>query len=286
MCLVGGHGVDLASFPQPFLQPGCQEDLDDFLRPAQLQQHVSSLLVAIARGVDDFLDGLGQGGRGTEVEGAVNSASYLRAAYYSGRSAQRHIFSKWQRRPKRGRIVKLLNEVPDTGEMVEKAASATARMRWIPSKHVIVIASAVAVTAAVVTGVVVHKVKQQAERSMTLPECVQHFSASWDRYRDAIGNRTLDAEIIDKLISDFDAVRQYSEEHGSNKLDLRTEQGKSLVKFVAGYTSKLAEVNNVDLSDLQNQTQEEQQVRDPGNDVVVDLRRNLAVHRKIFGDAA
>jgi hypothetical protein len=183
------------------------------------------------------------------------------------------------------KFVKLLNEVPDTGEMVEKVADATVRMKWMPSKPVIIITS-VAVTVAVVTGVVVHTVKKQAQRNMVMPECVKDFNASWGKYLDAIRERRLDVEIIDQLISDFDAVRGYSDDHGSSiTLDLSTKQGEPLV-FVADYTRKLAEANSVDLSDLQNQEQEQEQSRDPGNDVVVDLRRNLAVQRKIFGDAA
>lgn len=180
-----------------------------------------------------------------------------------------------------GRIFKLLDEVPDTGEMLEKVADATARTKWMPSKPVVIITT-VAVAAAVATGVVVHQVKKQAQRSMAMPECVKNFSRSWDRYRDAIRDRSLDLEIIDQLIFDFDAVMQYSEGHDSSStLDLSTKQGESLVDFVADYTSELAEANGVDLSDLQNQ-----ESKIPGNDVVVDLRRNLAVQRKIFGDAA
>lgn len=187
-----------------------------------------------------------------------------------------------------GQIVAHLDEVPDTSEMVEKVADAAARMKWIPSKRVIIIASAVAVTAALVTGGVVHTVKKQAQRKMAMPECVSNFGASWDRYQDAIRERRLDVEIIDKLISDFDVVRQYSEEHGSRTLDLSTEQGKSLVNFVADYTSKLADANSVDLSELreQAQAQEPGQPQAAASDAVVDMRRNLAVQRKIFGDAA
>lgn len=187
-----------------------------------------------------------------------------------------------------GQIVAQLDEVPDTGEMVEKVADAVARTKWIPSKRVIIIASAVAVTAALVTGGVVHQVKKQAQRNMAMPECVRNFESSWDSYRNAIREQSLDAEIIDKLISDFDVVRQYSEEYGSSTLDLSTEQGKSLVNFVADYTSKLAEANSVDLSDLPKQAQKQEpgQPQAAGNDAVVDLRRNLVVQRKIFGDAA
>lgn len=185
-----------------------------------------------------------------------------------------------------GQIVALLDEVPDTSEMVEKVADAAARMKWIPSKRVIIIASAAAVTAALVTGGVLYTVKNQAQRNMTMPECVRNFGASWERYREAIREGRLDAEIIDKLISDFDVVRQYSEEHGSSTLDLSTEQGISLVNFVADYTNKLAEANSVDLSEFQEQAQEPGQSQDAGSEAFVDLRRNLVVQRKIFGDAA
>ncbi|KAA0977178.1 hypothetical protein FQ154_09790 [Paeniglutamicibacter gangotriensis] len=185
-------------------------------------------------------------------------------------------------------IVKHLKEVPDTSKMVEKAASATAPMKWTPSKPAIII-SAVVVTAVAVTGVVVHKVKKQAERNLAMPECVRNFGASWDRYREAIRDRCLDVEIIDQLIYDFDALLQYAEEHGSSALDLSTEQGTSLANFVADYTSDLADVNSVDLAELRKQKEQEQQQKpsqDAGNDAVVDLRRNLVAQREIFGDAA
>lgn len=178
-------------------------------------------------------------------------------------------------------IVKHLQEVPDTGEAVEKVASAAARFRGLPRKPVII--TTVAVTAVAVTGVVVlQQVKKRAERNMAMPECVRTFGASWDRYRAAIREKCLDVEIIDQLISDFDAVRQYSEEHGAT-LDFSQGQGQSVVKFVAEYTSKLADANGMDLSELPEQAQSQEPGR---NEAVVDLRRNLTVQRKIFSDAA
>lgn len=178
-------------------------------------------------------------------------------------------------------IVKHLKEVPDVGETAEKVASAATRFRGLPGKPVII--TTVAVTAVAVTGVVaLQQVKKRAERNMATPECVRTFEASWDRYRAAIREKCLDVEIIDQLISDFDAVRQYSEEHGAT-LDLSQGQGKSVVKFVAEYTSKLADANSMDLSELREQTQ----AQEPGrHEAVVELRRNLTVQRKIFGEAA
>ncbi|MDD1477931.1 hypothetical protein [Arthrobacter sp. H16F315] len=184
-------------------------------------------------------------------------------------------------------IVKHLKEVPDTRETVENVASATARFRGLPRKPVII--TAVVATAVAVTGVVVlQQVKKHAERNMFMPECVETFGASWDRYREAIRDQCLDVKIIDQLISDFDAVRQCSEEHGSTTLDFSQGQGKSVVKFVADYTSKLADANSVVLSELQEpaHAQVPSQPQDAGDGAVVELRRNLAVQRKIFGDAA
>lgn len=181
-------------------------------------------------------------------------------------------------------IVKHLKEVPDTAETVEKVTRATARIKGLPSKPTII--TAVVVTAVAVTGVVVlQQVKKHAERNMAMPECVRIFGASWDAYREAIRDQRLDVEIIDQLISDFDAVRHYSD--GSTPLDFTREQGNSVVNFVARYTSKLADANGVDLNELreQVQAQDPSQHQDAGNDGAIELRRNLAVQRKIFGDA-
>ncbi|MCC9178619.1 hypothetical protein [Arthrobacter sp. zg-Y750] len=182
-------------------------------------------------------------------------------------------------------IVKHLKEVPDTVEIAEKAVGTAARLKWVPSKGAIVI-TAVAVTAVAVTGVVKHVVKKRAAQNVGLPECVRNFGASWDSYRAAIRDRRLDVEILDQFISDFDALLRYSEDEGSLPLDLSTEQGASLANFVADYTAKLADANSVDLADLQKKARQQEMTQDPKHDVVVDLRRNLVVQRKIFGDAA
>ncbi|MFF2347816.1 hypothetical protein [Pseudarthrobacter sp. NPDC058119] len=176
-------------------------------------------------------------------------------------------------------IVKHLKEVPDAGETAEKVASAAVRFRGLPRKHVVI--TTIAVAAVAVTGVVVlQQVKSRAERS--LPECVRTFGASWDRYPAAIRDKCLDVEIIDQLISDFDGVRQYFEEYGET-LDFSQGQGKSVVKFVAEYTSKLADVNSMNLDELR----EQEPTQEPGrNEAVVDLRRSLAIQRRIFGSAA
>lgn len=182
-------------------------------------------------------------------------------------------------------IVNLLKEVPDAAEMLETAASATARLKWMPGKPAIII-TAVVVSAAAATGVIAHKVKKHAERNMVSSESVRKFGVSWDKYQEAIRDQRLDAEILDQLISDFEALVQCSPEDRTSPLALSAEHGASLANFVANYSDKLAKANNLDLADLQEKERQQVPIQDSGDSVVVDLRRNLTVQRKIFGDAA
>ena len=114
----------------------------------------------------------------------------------------------------------------------------------------------------------------------TTSECVERYNASLGAYLDAVRGGQLDADIVDRLISDFDAVRAYSDENGGITLDLKTKQGESLFNLVVDYTRQLAETNSIDLSGLEKPTTEFK------NDPVVDLRRHLAFQRKVFTEAA
>lgn len=72
-----GHGFHLGAVSGAVLQPGCQKDLDESLGSLHLQECVDGLLVAFTRGVDDLIDGLGQGGGGAEVQGTVGDGFAL-----------------------------------------------------------------------------------------------------------------------------------------------------------------------------------------------------------------
>jgi hypothetical protein len=181
-------------------------------------------------------------------------------------------------------IVKQLKEVGDTGERVEKMASAAARLKWMPSKSTIVLV-AVGVAGLAATRVI-HGVKKRAERNMALPVCVRDFGDSWEKYRDAIRSQRLNVEILDQFISALDALLGCTEEHGIFPLDLGTEQGAGLANFVAVYTAELANANSTDLAKREKIAWRQGMNQNPRRDVVVNLRRNLAVQRKIFGDAA
>lgn len=157
---------------------------------------------------------------------------------------------------------------------------AAAGTKLMPSKLAMIVGGSL-VVAVGVAGAVVYASKKRRAGKVTMPECVKNYNASLGGYLDAIREERLDADIIDQLISDFDAVREFSDESGSSiKLDLSTKQGEALSKLVVDYTRQLAEANSIDLGEFQGQTQ------DSGNGAVVDLRRHLAVQKKIFTEAA
>lgn len=205
------------------------------------------------------------------IEAGLRTGNYIRQG-----SVVRHAVSK--------RIVAHLKEVHYADEMADRVASATARLKWMPSKSAVIL-TAGAMTVAV-AALVVHGAKKQAERNTPLPECVKDFGASWEKYQAAIRDRRLDLEILDQLISDFDALQLYSRENNASLLGLTPEQGISSVSFVADYTSKLAHANGFDLTALQENEQASGPLEGLGRGEFVDLRRNLAAQRKIFGDAA
>jgi hypothetical protein len=82
-----------------------------------------------------------------------------------------------------------------------------------------------------------------------LPTCIENFSASLAAYLEAARHGTLDAEIIDRLIADLDAVKAESDS-GTITIEFSPEQSETLVGIVADHTRKLAEANQLELSNL------------------------------------
>jgi hypothetical protein len=108
-----------------------------------------------------------------------------------------------------------------------------------------------------------------ARKRKQIWEALQSYGSSWQAYLTAIRDGDMNAEIIDKLISDLDAAENHFD-----------EQPEKLVGVAVGYTRALAEVNSVELDGLLLQG------RVPENDAVVDLRRHLEAQRRIFTKAA
>ncbi|MFC0439671.1 hypothetical protein [Kutzneria buriramensis] len=169
-----------------------------------------------------------------------------------------------------GRIVALLKETsalkPD-----EDAVGAAARMLKKP------VIAGLATLAAVGTAAAAVAIVRQRKRA--LPECVKNYSDSLRAYLEAVRNQSLDAEIIDRLIADLDAVKAYSED-GNITVDFSTEQSETLVHVVIAYTRQLAQANSIDLDESPESTPTS------ADAPVMDLRRYLEVQRRIFNDAA
>ena len=174
-----------------------------------------------------------------------------------------------------GQIVKHLSEISksdDSKKVLERVAAS------LKSPKVITTVAVVTLALATTAFMVVRKWKVGGKPAV--PECVERYNASLGEYLDAVRTQRLDADIIDRLISDFDAVRAYSDESGSITLDFTTKQGESLSNLVVDYTRQLAEANSVNLSQLQIHASA------PDDAAVVDLRRHLEVQRDIFNEAA
>ncbi len=117
------------------------------------------------------------------------------------------------------------------------------------------------------------------KRKQTLPQCVKKYNDSLRAYLEAVRNQNLDADLIDRLIVDLDAVKAYSED-GKITVDFSTAQSETLVQVVIDYTWQLAQVNSIDLDESPESTSTS------GDAPVVDLRRYLELQRRIFNDAA
>jgi hypothetical protein len=178
-------------------------------------------------------------------------------------------------RDRMGNIVKHLKEVPrpaNSQETVGRVA-ASAKRPWV-----IITAITLSAMAAGVTAIVAARKRDETGKP-EVPECVENYNLSWAAYLEAVREGSLDAGIIGQLISDLDAVKEYSN-NGSIAVDFSTEQSETLVNLVADYTRKLAEANSVDLNELQGQAPASE------NDAAVDLRHHLEVQRQIFTGAA
>lgn len=178
-------------------------------------------------------------------------------------------------RDRMGNIVKHLKEVPSPAKsqgVVGRVAASVKRPRGI------ITATALGVVAVGVTTIIAAGKREEAGKP-EVPEHIENYDASLRAYLEAVRGGSLDAGIIGQLISDFDAVKAYSN-NGDIIVDFSTEQSETLVNLVVDYTRKLAEANSVELDELRGQASASE------NEAVVDLRRHLEVQRQIFTGAA
>lgn len=109
--------------------------------------------------------------------------------------------------------------------------------------------------------------------------CRSTLTHSLGAYLDAIQNGTLDSDIIDRLITDLDAVVAYGEE-GDTIVAFSPDQLATLAKVVLDYTTELAKANDVELHRSETPSERAQ------DGVAVDLRQYLDFQRRILGETA
>jgi hypothetical protein len=143
----------------------------------------------------------------------------------------------------------------------------------------VVIGLGVVAVAAVGGGVAGWAAKKKRSAKPEVPECVANYNDSLRAYLEAIGSGSLDTDLLTRLISDLDAVKENSDS-GRIALEFSVNESDALVKLVADYTSKLAEANSVELGLL------EATASGSTDSPVVDLRRYLEAQRQIFDKSA
>jgi hypothetical protein len=121
--------------------------------------------------------------------------------------------------------------------------------------------------------------KRKQDPKPRMPNCVENYNASLGAYLEAVRSGNLDADIINRLISDLSTVKENSDS-GNIAIDFSTEQSDTLVQIVVDYTRKLAEANSIELSDLP------ELAPDSEENVIIDLHRHLEVQKQIFDGAA
>lgn len=143
----------------------------------------------------------------------------------------------------------------------------------------VIIGLGVVAVAAVGGGVAWAIGRKEQKAQSAVPECVVNYNASLAAYLEAIGSETLSAELVTRLISDLDALRENADS-GTIVIELSVLESEALVALVADYTSKFAEANAVSPSVLE----EASSVSNGGT--VVELRRYLEAQRRVFDESA
>jgi hypothetical protein len=179
-------------------------------------------------------------------------------------------------RDRAGQLVKLLDDASpiDGAKEAAKARIAKVQMSQMSRKGI-----AIGLAAAAVAGGARYLATRKTKAAqLELPTCVDNYSASLAAYLEAARNGTLDAETIDRLIADLDAVKAESDS-GTITIEFSPEQSETLVRIVAEHTRKLAEANHLELTNLP----------EPANAqgaTIIELRPYLQVQRELFSRAA
>ena len=169
--------------------------------------------------------------------------------------------------PKKGRIVKHLD--PVNLKAVEQAQGIGVKALQFVKQHkkgtIITVVSA----AAVGTGLVIYNKVKNHE-----PKVLTEFRASLRNYIDAIRKGNMDIDKINDLMECLGALKEYKD-YDKISIQLTTEELEVLVGHIYDYTVKLAEDNNVELSD-------EELLQKNTGDTIINLETYLKAQKRIF----
>lgn len=183
------------------------------------------------------------------------------------------LFGSVVREADTGRIHKHLTELMPSPERAEEAIKG---MKLSPKVMISVVA-----VAAVVGGGVTYLVKRRKDSKLLpaedLPECITNFDASLRAYIGAGREGALDAEIVQRLLADLDAIRDFSDE--GNEVKISLGDLVPLFDMVIAHTARLASAYEVEVEDLGEQGDSE-------DGVVVSLRRHLEAQKVILAEAS
>lgn len=172
-----------------------------------------------------------------------------------------------------GRIVRHLKSAVPSTEQVEQVAR-----KLNPKIAVPVVAATVAVGGAATYLMAKKRTKAARPAAESRPECVANFESSLREYVEAGRTGALTAEVVDRLITDLDALKAFSET--GNEVKISLDELVPLFDLVIAHTPRLADAYNVDLEALTDPDDESPE------GVVVSLRRHLEAQKAILADAA
>jgi hypothetical protein len=142
-----------------------------------------------------------------------------------------------------GRLVKLLADASPIDGAQQAAKASIAKV----NRTGVVIGLGVVAVAAAAGGAAYLATRKTKAAQLELPTCVENYGASLAACLEAARHGALDAEIVDRLIADLDAVKAQSG-GGTLTIDFSTKQAETLVELVSGHTRKLAEANQLELN--------------------------------------
>ena len=169
-----------------------------------------------------------------------------------------------------GHIVTHLKEIP-----VPKADSALKKMGTFIKKNknpiIIITVSAIALTVAGISYVVIKNKNQKEEK---IPTCVVSFNEAFTKYVTEIKERNLSESTLDTLLNSIDDIKQ-TEKSRSITITIPIDNAEVLIGMLKSYTEKLAAANNYIYETDADSTNEMEQIK-----------RFLTIQKEIFQHCA